>query len=89
MTKEEFFAEGERRFGPDKKKWKFVCPVCGYVASIEDWLNAGGENMIAFSCIGRLIGKKEGGPCDYAGGGLLRFNPLEVDGEHYFNFAEN
>ncbi len=102
MTHEEFMAEGARRFGPDMSQWKFVCPVCGHVASVQQWREAGAtEGQIAFSCIGRYIeGSKEAfatkfkakdknltGPCNYAGGGLFRLNPMEVEGERYFSFA--
>ena len=50
---------------------------------------------MAFSCIGRTIGAKgktfarAGGPCDYAGGGLIRLNPVavELDGKVHQVFA--
>lgn len=105
MTHAEWKAEGERRFGKDVMKWKFVCPVCQYVQSVEDYKNAGAEQTtVAFSCVGRSIEgaqeafetrRKKGvnkGPCNYAGGGLFRLNPVEVsfpDGktESYFAFA--
>jgi hypothetical protein len=97
MTYEEWMVEGERRYGPDKMKWRFKCPVCGCVATPEDWKKAGaGEGSIAFSCIGRWIegsraafeGKGKG-PCTYAGGGLFGLNPIEVEGERYFDFADD
>lgn len=99
MTHEEWKAKGLELFGPDHKQWKFVCPICGYVASLQDYLDAGvPHESIAFSCIGRWLPKsisafggedvRGNGPCDYAGHGLFRFNPLEVDGVKYFNFAE-
>ena len=99
MTKAEWKAEGERRFGKDIMKWRFVCPSCGHVASLQDWKDAGAPaNAAAFSCVGRWLGeareaffvadKTKPGPCNYAGGGLIGLNPLEVDGEHYFDFAE-
>lgn len=96
MTKAEWKAEGRKRFGPDLMKWKFICPACGHVASVQDYRDAGAPiNTVAFSCIGRYLkgeqrkafGERGKGPCDYAGGGLIGLNPLEVDGEHYFEFA--
>ena len=98
MTYAEWIAEGTRRFGEDYTKWRFVCPCCGHVASTQDWLDAGAKNAIAFSCVGRWVGAKreafgEGeGPCNYAGGGLFRLNPIQVtceDGRlhHAFAFA--
>jgi hypothetical protein len=103
MTQAEWKAEAAKRFGNDSSKWKFVCPSCGHIASVEDWKKAGAEEgAIAFSCVGRWDGhmhqdafpKKKGkGPCNYAGGGLFRINPVEViepNGykHHVFAFAE-
>lgn len=103
MSHEEWIAEGTRRFGPDMMKWKFVCPACGYVQSVQDYKDAGAPtNAVAFSCVGRWapgvgtarqafsagMPSVKAGPCDYAGGGLLRLNPLTVDGTRYFDFAD-
>lgn len=90
MTHAEWLAEGERRFGPDKRQWRFKCPCCGHVATTLDWINAGASaEAIAFSCVGRWSGAKREafsttrreGPCDYAGGGLFRLNPVRVTDE--------
>lgn len=94
MKQQEWEAEGRRRFGKDKMRWKFVCPSCGHIATVQDWKDAGASRgQFAFSCIGRSLGttKEMGerpGPCNYAGGGLFAINPVEVDGGHYFAFAE-
>lgn len=96
MTKAEWEAEGERRFGPNRMAWKFVCPVCGYVASMNEWRNVGAtEGEVAFSCVGRhypgaqkFFLKTKKGPCDYAGGGLFRLNPISVEGHSVFAFAD-
>lgn len=92
---EDWQAEAVRRFGPDQMKWKFMCPSCGHVASIQDWKDAGGtEGEVAFSCIGRhikgsgdILNKKK--PCNYAGGGLFRLNPVSIQGipDGVFDFA--
>ena len=85
-TIEEWRAEAARRFGPDPLKWRFVCPACGHIASTQDWKDAGAPSTtVAFSCVGRWLknsaeafsrrGKK---PCNYAGGGLIRLNPVTV-----------
>ena len=94
MTAEEWRAEAIRRFGPDRMKWRFVCPSCKHEASIADWKAAGAkEGHVAFSCVGRNQGvgdgdaakvaaaafKGKGGPCNYAGGGLFALNPVEVN----------
>lgn len=101
MTYQEWIAEAERRFGTDCMKWRFVCPVCKHVQSVQDYKDAGApETAAAFSCVGRWLPnqrdafERDGvGPCNYAGGGLLRLNPVEVvmdDGtvSHAFAFAE-
>lgn len=100
MTRTDWIAEGERRFGPDPMRWKFACPACGHVAAVADWKAAGApEEAVAFSCVGRYqtnppraaFGGKGPGPCDYAGGGLFRLNPQPVmhgaDVLHVFAFA--
>lgn len=97
MTREEWYAEGRKRFGGDMMTWRFVCPVCGHIASVNDYKDAGApEGAIAYSCIGRYIsdtprqafGGKGNGPCNYAGGGLFKMNPVQIDGEeNVFEFA--
>lgn len=101
MTHDEWTAEAVRRFGDDYMRWRFVCPSCGHVASVQDWKDAGApESAVAFSCVGRWAGgdpektfMKQGGPCNYAGGGLIRLNPVVVESEggkvtRVFAFAE-
>lgn len=93
MTPEAWRAEAVSRFGPDKMKWRFVCPSCSHVASVEDWKVAGAsEGSVGFSCVGRYQSggpgdaalaaaafKGKGGPCNYSGGGLFGLNPVHVD----------
>ena len=98
-THAEWMAETRRRFGDDAMHWAFVCPSCGHVATVKDWMDAGAsEGEAAFSCIGRRmpnpkrLGEKTG-PCNYAGGGLFHLNPVIVvfpDGKERetFDFAE-
>lgn len=100
MTLEEWYAEGERRFGKDRMQWRFTCPSCGHDACAKDWRDAKApEGTIAFSCVGRWLKaddkntfERKGGPCQYSGGGLFRLNPITVidpEGKehHVFNFA--
>lgn len=97
-TLAEWQAEGERRFGPDPMQWRFVCPMCGFVQTPADYKAAGAsEGAVAFSCVGRWTGAKREaigdngkGPCNYAGGGLFRFNPVTIEGREnaVFAFAE-
>lgn len=96
FTLDEWNAEGTKLFGDDKMKWAFKCPSCGHVATVSDWKDAGApEGAVAFSCVGRYLsgprrdflnGSGEG-PCNYAGGGLFKLNPVTVDGHGIFDFA--
>jgi hypothetical protein len=94
LTKKDWYLEGVRRFGEDQGKWRFVCPSCGYVQSVEECRAAGmPEASVAFSCIGRWradckgeIFDKQGGPCNYAGGGLFQLNPVHVEQHTMFEF---
>lgn len=98
-THAEWKAEAIKRFGQNNKDWKFVCPSCGYVASVQDWEFAGAPTgAVAFSCIGRYtgstkeMGDKTGGPCNYTTGGLFNISPvtIEFEGKEHsaFDFAE-
>jgi len=88
--------EGKRRFGENVRQWRFVCPSCSYVASVQDWLDAKApEGAVGFSCVGRYRSAKAQeaftgppGPCNYAGGGLFQINPVYVEGTRVFAFAE-
>ncbi len=83
---DEWALKALRRFGADPLAWRFVCPSCGHVASVADWRAAGApEGAVAFSCVGRWTGgddeqtfQGKGGPCTYAGGGLIGLNPVRV-----------
>lgn len=81
---EEWRAEAVRLFGDNPMEWRFVCPSCGHVASIQDWKDAGATSgEAAYSCVGRrLEGSKQmgekPGPCNYAGGGLISLNPVII-----------
>lgn len=93
-TVREWQAEAVRRFGSDPLKWRFVCPMCGHEASVQDWKDAGAPSTAAaFSCVGRWLKKRKSalrrgkGPCDYAGGGLIRVNPVKVEEHWAFDFA--
>lgn len=71
-----WFKEGTSLFGADPMQWKFICPVCGHIASTKEWMDAGATSgAVAFSCIGRW---QEGVGCDYSGGGFIGLNPVTV-----------
>jgi hypothetical protein len=84
MTEDEWNAEGVRLFGEDRITWRFVCPSCGHVASVQDWKDAGAkQSQVAFNCVGRHTGAtrhifEKPGPCNYTAGGLFTLNPVLV-----------
>lgn len=100
VSRTEWFDAAKARYGGDAMGWRFKCPSCGHIATVKDWNDAGApEGAIAFSCVGRWttskqeMGTKDGGPCNYAGGGLFRLNPIIVRDEEgkehqVFDFAE-
>lgn len=78
MTQSAWREEGTRRFGKDFMDWKFKCPMCGHVASIREFKDAGASdpNCAYQECIGRYTGK--GSPkkdddsgCNWAAYGLF------------------
>ena len=90
-TESQYHEDAIRLFGDDMMKWRFICPACGHIASIEDYKNAGATvGAIAFSCVGRWLPNPQsmytqsGGPCDYAGGGLFALNPVTIKGKGDF-----
>lgn len=61
ISYEEWIAEGKRRFGDDFMAWRFVCPMCKHVATVEDfkaYKTAGAQPDDATQmCIGRYLPK--------------------------------
>lgn len=95
LTKEEWLARGKHLFGEDITKWRFVCPGCGHIQSVEDfrqYKERGAQpDSARKECIGRYYGGrswafgKAGSPCDYAGYGLMNICPVKVvDGKEEF-----
>ena len=103
MTLKEWKQRGKELFGTDPKSWRFVCPSCGNIQTPQDFINLKEDvspETAYFSCLGRWTGHmdahmfpKDGGPCNYAGGGLLGLNPIPVIAEgkvlHVFRFDES
>jgi hypothetical protein len=101
LTSDQWFKEAHRRY-PDKN-FVFVCPVCHFKQSYDDYVKAKAKpGQIGFICIGRLLPKcreafgedhKKDGPCNYTGGGLFGLNPVTVtfgdgDSTDLFDFAD-
>lgn len=94
---EEWHKEGIRRFGDNFANWKFICPMCGNIASIADVVKVGGTPDDATNkCIGRWINVHTRvfvdhpivPPCDYHGASLFQISPNRVNGTICFQFAE-
>lgn len=102
ITLADWHAAARERYGQASAGWWFRCPACRVAISVEDWREAGApEGATAFSCIGRYQDGKPrdafaaagAGPCNYAGGGLFKLNPVVViapDGSEndVFDFAD-
>lgn len=98
---DEWKAEACRRFGNDHLKWRFVCPSCGNVQTIQQFKDLVKEyptltpETAFFSCIGRYTGHdktpmcSKKSPCNYTNGGLFNIAPAEVldpDGKPHYVF---
>ena len=98
---QEWLEEGKQKYGEDVKKWKFKCPACGHISSVQDFVDVGGDANNAYqNCIGRFNGKGKGGGkdegfgCDWAAYGLFgtlgkgRFVANEGKEIDVFDFAD-
>ena len=73
--------EGKWLYGTDVNAWKFKCPMCGKIYSVQEFIAAGGRNGAngAYQeCIGRYLGagspgQDDGNPngCNWAAFGFL------------------
>ena len=92
LSSDQWWEEAQNRY-PDMEV-VFKCPVCKYKQSISECKEHGmPDNTVGFSCIGRWWKAKPGQPCNYAGGGLFRLNPIVIsfpDGgkTEMFDFAD-
>lgn len=91
LTQEELLAEAVARFGDDPMGFKFQCPNCDDVASLQEFRDAGADpGRAGQECIGRHLGalsraagsveayRRGGGRgCDWAAYGLFH-GPWEI-----------
>jgi|ERR1700722_3280725 len=93
ITEAEWNQAGERLFGPDRMTWRFACPICGNVATPEDFRpyqdQGATPDRALCECIGRYMPREKvrqafgeradvPKPCDYAGYGLIRVSPVGI-----------
>lgn len=63
VPRAEWLAEGEARYGTDRRAWRFRCPSCGHVQSgqalaalgVTDW-----DAFLGFTCVGYFRALLEG-----------------------------
>ncbi|HEX2868663.1 MAG TPA: VVA0879 family protein [Ignavibacteriales bacterium] len=73
---EDWKAQLIERFGENGKNWKFVCPSCGNVQSLQDFLDQGiKDGNPYYNCIGRHV---KGIGCNYTLGGLIGLHKTVV-----------
>ena len=85
ISLDDWQAKGKELFGEDYMRWRFVCPGCGNIATVEDFRQfkdkGASPNDAVQACIGRFSGgdwAKKTKPCNYAAYGLLHLSPLVV-----------
>lgn len=80
---EEWEKEGIERFGEDKRKWTYICVMCGTPQSFytfQEHTKAPVSQMLrylSFSCVGRLSPEPKIG-CDWTLGGFLSVHTLTI-----------
>lgn len=60
----DLIAQGVLLFGEDRTRWRFSCPSCKAIISVQDWIDYAGSvqeanKLIGYECIGRLITQKQ------------------------------
>jgi len=83
LVYKEWIEKAKELFGKDSYNWKFKCPSCGHVQSINSMLKHTPSlkaddivNMVFFNCEGRY-NEKYG--CDWTLGGLFQIHKVEVN----------
>lgn len=79
---DEWRSEAVKRFGDDPKEWKFVCPSCGMIQSVKDFLELGGcPDDAAQECIGLHKWKSSLKPGDALGCGCTSYGIIGTMGK--------
>lgn len=78
LTRDEWFALGQKLYGEEVEDWKVRCPMCGRVNQLKEFKEAGskGPDNAFVECIGRYTGqgspdKADGNGCNWAAYGLF------------------
>ena len=96
LTHAEWLEAATQLYGADPLQWKFKCPICGNVQSLEQFKQVSAKPDSTYQeCIGRYLprserrsafgehgAKKIEKPCDYAVYGLFSLPGLIVTDEH-------
>jgi hypothetical protein len=85
VTHAEWLKEGERRFGTDARRWRFVCPACGRVQSPLDFRPYAEQGAEPKDAMYRCLGTYQGGQGCTADS--ILFRPVEVVNEQGFGLA--
>lgn len=87
MKAHDYMKELKSRFGDNPEDWKFVCPSCGHVQSIGDFLTIGVDSNKAYcECISRykdIDGKTDKKACKYTIAGLFLLDHDTIIGRDY------
>ena len=57
ISLEDWMHQANKLFGWDANRWQFICPSCGHVQTLRDFLDLGmhrrqAEQLVGYSCIG-------------------------------------
>ena len=69
--------EARRRFGPDKRLWRWLCHRCKRTMSAMDYVGVGApQSQIGFDCVTAFLADDLG--CGYRGANHQPGNPITV-----------
>lgn len=95
LSYKEWIRKAKELYGKDSYNWKFKCPSCGHIQSINSMLEHNPslkpmkiQGSVYFNCEG-MINEEYG--CDWTLGGLFKIQKVEVkfNGKYFpvFEFA--
>ena len=75
---EDWMKEGIRLYGPNMLDWRFKCPMCGHVQSLQDFHDVGIEPDNGITCCASRFNLGGNKTCKWTTGGLLRIGGVYV-----------